>query len=233
MNSLEAYWFKDKETAVALAVDSSVSYLCVAAVYQTIPMLYNKTQSLPLAFSVSMALTLISLAGGFALTRLDKLAVPEERAEGDKEVIAAAEPAAKQGCGTLRKLGYGYLLLVISYACRVLCYNLFEFISSEYFQVRFGFDLEDAGRIISIPYLAFAIFTPASGYVLYRFGRKPFISKLGLDDNPPLIGGIAVIVIILAMCWLGLTPDGKGDVFTILPFGIFSYYTVTKYDHIE
>ena len=167
-NALEAYWFKDKETAVALSIDSSVSFLCVAIVSSTMPVLYNATGTLAWPFAVSVFLTLLSLAAGYGLSLLDKLAdiyIPEKVEESS-------------GCNAIKKLGYGFVLLMITYSCRTVGFTIFEFISSEYFQVRFGFTSEEAGIIIAIPYICYALLAVPCGLFVYWIGCKPLISNV-------------------------------------------------------
>ena len=172
-NALEAFWFKDKETAIALSVDASISYLAVAGIYWTMPMLYEFTGDISYNFGISVLLTGVSLMAVLILMRLDKLAKDEPEEINEEE----EDPTKETGClASVKSLGMGYLLIVLSYAARILGYNLFEFVSSEYFQVRFGFTSVEAGFIISMPYLCFFIFTAGFGYVVYRIGRKPIIS---------------------------------------------------------
>jgi len=176
-NSIEAFWFKDKETAVALAIDSSVSYLCVAGIYWTMPALYNYTNSLSWPFAVSIFISLLSALSGSILCILDKLTLPKSVEIIENQPSAektADEPAFS--FSAIKLLGYGYLWLAISYASRIMSFNLFEFISSEYFQIRFGFTDQEAGIIISIPYLCFAVLTAPVGILIYWIGRKPLIS---------------------------------------------------------
>ena len=210
-NSIEAYWFKDKETAVALSIDSSASYLAVAGVYWTLPMLYEYTGSLSWCFAVSIFLSILSLIDGLILARLDKIAVPSQPEPIEQERKPSVEGVNKQ---PLKSLGYGYVLLVLAYTTRVLGYNLFEFISSEYYQVRFKFSLVDTGFIISIPYLLFFVMTAPCGILVYRYGRKP------------LIMAVALAVMALAMCWLAALPNGRQNAISIVPFAIFAFGNV-------
>ena len=196
-NSLEAFWFQDKETSVAVNLDTSFSFLSVAIVYWGMPKLYNATgSSLTWPFACTIFLTLISAAATYGINIFDKLVVKDDppKAEESENAVKATETSSDVAVAaaenevsndqkpdplsfsTLKLLGFGYLLLIISYSTRAIGYQLLEFISSEYFQVRFGFNSEDAGAIISIPYFCFAALTAPCGVFIYFFGRKPMIS---------------------------------------------------------
>lgn len=164
IGTLEAFWFRNKETSVALALDSSVNFLAVAVVYWTVPHLFEVTNSLAWPFFLSMMIAGFSLVCGVFLFFLDKKAVPDVTVEDTTPAL---------GCGTVKSLGKGVFFLIGAFCTRSLGTNLFEFISSGFFQDRFGFTEEEAGRIISIPYISFFLLTTLVGYLLYRLGNKP------------------------------------------------------------
>lgn len=169
-NSVEAIWFKNKETAVALSIDAGVSYLAVAGVYWVVPYIYDYGGSLFWPFAFSSATSILSIVFAIPLWLFDKT----ERQDPDE--INKEIPAL--GLGTIKSLGSHYFIVLAAYCCRALAYSLFEFISSGFFQDRFNFDDNTAGRIISIPYVAFFVLMPPVGILIYNVGYKPLFCIL-------------------------------------------------------
>ncbi len=161
-------WFKNRETAFAISLDTCCCYLAVSITNFAHPRIYNKFKSLKGNYWMLFIITLFSFTCGLILCYLDTHA-PKQEEEKPKEGEEAFSLKA------IKKLPITIWLLCGSQLTVLQCFQLQDIIASKMFQDLFGLDNEAAGIVIASPALLLGVLSFFSGIIVYRIGRKPLL----------------------------------------------------------
>jgi len=183
-----AVWFKGKELSLAMGTDLCVSRIFTVINDITQPKFYEVSgYKLSLGFWFGFSLCVISLGCAVVLVHLDnkadqssvELEVTMTEAETlDNEDKDEDEFEEQVSFADLKSLGRVYWALtascVMTYMSFMSCMN----VASDLLQMRFALSLDDAGFVMSLPYLIAAVITPFVGYFIDLYGMKTVTSTL-------------------------------------------------------
>ena len=198
-------WLAGKELSMGFGVNISLNLFCIALNANTSPRIVEYTGSLDLAVIVGLLLCILSVITAVVVIAIDKNR--DDLVAGIAMIEAPMRRVFK--CSDMKKLKLLFWLLVgniIFVDCSIFS---FDYISSKYYQERFGYSSSEAGSIISLPYVVVTLFTPFIGILVDKYGKRGIM----------LI--VAAALITLFQLLLLITPDSDRPIFPILYLILF------------
>ena len=200
-SAIVSSWFANKELALALGLNVSISRL--GSVFNDLvePAFYDATGNVVFGLWFGLLICFISLGCGLALNLMDKRRDSKLGIKGKKTL----DPSEKVKFSDIKTFKFNYWLIcvncVVVYAC-VMCFNN---VASNFYYKRFGYSKTTASAIISITYAISAVFCPIFGFMVDKIGRRATLILLS--------SGIMVIVHLAYMAM----PDCDGCVYPPFP----------------
>lgn len=178
-------WFSNTELLMALGL--SIAFSRLGNVLSTlIGSIISNSVSLEFAVIVGVIACSISLAAVYYMNKLDK------KRDDALSSIESSQDSADFDFAMIAKFKFIYWMLVLNSLAiygSIYCYT---FVSSNYFQLRFGYDSDEAGWIVSIVYGVGMISCPLVGLLSDQVGKKEFFLLISS-------GGV-VMVHLLFLC---------------------------------
>jgi nitrate/nitrite transporter NarK len=157
-------WFKNKNLALAMGITFSITRTASVLNENLLPVIVVYSKSLTLALWVGFSVCLASVLAGIILGYFDKKKSGLEKNE---------KIAVKFSWFEVKQLSLCFWMVCLNLAFSYASIFCFTNIGSSYLQHRFGFDLIEAGRIISITFIFATVLCPFIGVVVDRFGYLP------------------------------------------------------------
>jgi len=195
-STLLALWFRGKEVAFAMGVNLSIARVGSVVNDNVSPAAYN-AWSLGAAIWVGFFICCVSLGATIALIMLEKYAAKKaEDAEKEKILSQSAsddlagpsdnpeeeqeKPTAMQAfrkvvvdlVQDIRDFTPSYWLITVSCVVVYSCILPFNNIAGDLIQDKYGYDQDEAGRYLMIPFLISACSSPFLGGAVDIFGRR-------------------------------------------------------------
>lgn len=159
-------WFKNRETTLALTLDTSIDYLSIALSDIINPIIYNYFHSLFYNFLLMTILCCAGLIIGLFACYLDTFSTnDEEDSSVDHEL----------NLKTMKELPIQYWLMAMVQPTVMQSLVLQDIFSSSMFQDLWDLTNETAGRLIASPNFFIAGLCFFCGIVVYNIGKKPLI----------------------------------------------------------
>lgn len=172
-SSLEAFWFKGKEIALAMSIDTSLSNIGTALNDFAQPRFFNISSGyLDLGMWIGFFTCAVSLIGGVGVFYVERQRENEDRQSSNEE-----RGSDQIDLRVITQFPTPYWLLVAAYSIYSMGVCLFDNISSDFFQSRFGIDSETAGLIIGLPSIIVIFLAPLFGFLIDYIGAKTIFSK--------------------------------------------------------
>lgn len=110
-------------------------------------------------------------------------------------------------CKSLKKLDLRFWLLAFSYMLTIMAIVNSIIIASKVLEVKFHYEVEQAGFFLDIPYIIAAVLNPAIGYTVDKYLKKQRVGVILLGS---LIMIAAIVIAILLpdceKCWIAAVP---------------------------
>jgi len=164
---LLAKWFKGGELAFAYGLAKCAVRLGKSANSFLTPKIYLWTNSLSAPLFVGLILSLISLISGLIFCHFDRKA-------DEKELLSSSSSlsSSKIDWKGIKSFPRIFYLMLTSYACLYAVIQGFSNLLNKLLVARFGFDVNFAGNIVMIYYLASAAGGPFVGLIVDKCRRK-------------------------------------------------------------
>ena len=217
-NTLISKWFEGKELSLALGVTLSISWFSNTVVNYTIPFIASQT-SLVFTLTIGLIIWVWAFILWFAFIYMDKYAKNVDKNNG---IDVGRDAVEKFQFKDLKKLKFSFWFIVV---LAVFTYEgtIFNNISNDYFQNRYGFTQVEAGRIGSNVFLLWVVLTPILGIISDRFGYRVTFSIVGScllclshilfmiipsskASNKSYLGIIPIALMGTVVCKIQLTP---------------------------
>ena len=213
-------WFSGKELSMAIGLSISLARLG-SVLSNNLEPLIVEAFSLTVAIWLGFWMCIISVISVIFMNRIDRKR-DEMLGITSKHVIREEDKFSFSG---MKNLGSIYWVMVannVAVYCSIYC---FTFVSSHYYQHRFGYDSVQAGFIISIVFFTGMVFCPVAGIFADRLGKR------GL-----MIIAATVLVMLVHVFFL-LTPDSTRPIlpiFYLVVLGVgYAVYTTVIWASIS
>eukprot|EP00455_Lapot_gusevi_P027029 TRINITY_DN2857_c0_g1_i1.p1 TRINITY_DN2857_c0_g1~~TRINITY_DN2857_c0_g1_i1.p1 ORF type:complete len:486 (+),score=203.08 TRINITY_DN2857_c0_g1_i1:75-1460(+) len=202
-STLVALWFQDKELALALGINLSVSRLGSVINDNVSPIMYDH-RGLSGAMWFGFAVTIASLCSTLLVIVVDRR-VAAELAKNQSQVNGVPETDPPVRLSDLKNMSLLYWLIALSCVIVYSAILPFNGICSGLMQSKFNYDLHGANALMGIPFTMSAIASPFLGGAVDRFGWRAALlcfSSILLTLAHLLLAG-TTITPILALVLIG------------------------------
>lgn len=167
----ESIWFKNKETAIAMTVDSVFEGIYAALIFFTHPYITIRTNSPAVCYAVVSVICIFSICSALLLAYIDKYAPVYVGTDEEKD----AEMYKSFSLRLFGNLGYPFWVLMGSHVFTEGTNFLVSNVICAYMSDRFGLSTEASGYIGgTVPFVTSLLSLPL-GFVIYKLGHKVHI----------------------------------------------------------
>lgn len=167
-STIVSKWFSEKDLAMALSMNISISRSASVLNYTLEPYLLSLSGNTILGLWVGFLICVCSLFCGLGIIVFDKrrdrmLGIKDRKNIPDDEKIK---------CSDVKRFGFCYWMIcanIVFVYISIVCFNNF---ASNYYQVRFDYTTQQAGLVISIVYAVSAVLCPIVGRIVDKIGRR-------------------------------------------------------------
>ena len=160
-------WFTGKELSMAFGLNSTLSLLGSVMNDNTEPIIVAAT-NLDTGLWVGLLVCVASFIGAIFLNFLDKKRSTLLASSKNNEIPESERFHWKD----IKEFSLLFWILQANSILVNVAVYCFRYISSGFYQERFGFDEETSGNIISITFFLTAVFCPPIGYLTDRIGKR-------------------------------------------------------------
>ncbi len=172
-SAIEALWFNVKEIAFVMSIDYCLANMGTFLNDTLAPTIYSRSGSLQFVFLVGLTICVFSWFASTFVFCLDQAREQDEAQRSQLRVdsgspVARAPPVSQ--LKAIREFPFNYWMIMVAYVCSPIQY--FNNISSEFFQNKFNFSLQNAGFLIGLEGLVSGLVAPWLGRILDRAEHK-------------------------------------------------------------
>ena len=172
----EAVWFKNRETSLAMSLDSVFETLGIVLMFFSQPVIYSLSRSLSVCFGMVCIIYVFSLVCCLLLIYIDKYAPNNDEGEN-------IEAFKQFSWSMFGQLGSAFWMLASSHALVAGTIAAFSYIVTGFFQDRFNWDVNMSGYVAGSSPLLMVIAAAPVGYAISQYGHKVHTSKTCCDHK--------------------------------------------------
>lgn len=173
---------------------------------------YNYTKSLPFYFWIGFCLTVVSFMSSWFLMTIHESVMQQHYKKKDFKSQQDHKYKAELKENSL-SVDYKWLCLIYSLGFSTI--HSFYPNMSNFLQQRFGFNNEEAGHILSLPFILASFATPLFGTCVSRLGSTWFESLISLS-------ACLILVVHTSLCLMPDSLPGEGkNMLVLLPIALF------------
>jgi hypothetical protein len=152
------HWFKDTELAFSFGLINTTSFLAISLNDFLVPVILDVSGSVFMTLLIGFFLCVLSFGSSLVLMSIDKQQKKQDAGKGI-------------GFSDIWNISRKFWVLLGSFILIQGSVYCFSYITSGYFQVRFGYDTMQAGKIMSIVFGTCAFFSPFVACIVGNMNR--------------------------------------------------------------
>ncbi len=160
-SAIEAQWFSSRELPFAMSVEYALADLGTFAVDSAEPALYRQLDSVPAILLGCFLVTIVGFGACLNAFCLDSKRERDEGGEGEGRTRERERSGLQ--LRIVKEFSADYWIIMLATTMGLTAISNFNNISSEFFQNRLGFSIQEAGTLMGLESLACAAFSPWVG----------------------------------------------------------------------